>query len=310
MSGRSVSIVIPFFNAAATLRETLISAVGHRDIDVEIIAVDDGSTDDSLAIARGFEPAVTVLTGPNRGVSAARNRGFAASNGAWIVFLDSDDLLLPGTLKRRLEAAAETGADVIVCDWQELIDRGGKTVAGDTRSVDISALQSDGEIACATYLWASTAALLYRRSLVKKIGGFSADLPVIQDARFLFDATFHGARFGRSDHVGALYRILPQSLSRRDPAKFWRDVLTNGKQIEALWSARGPLTPKQREALASIYDHAARGLVAAEHGDYFEAVERERKLGVKLPLHPRIAYPLARSIGLKQTKRVLKLLGR
>ena len=71
-----------------------------------------------------FRARVRVLTGPNRGVSAARNRGIAETAGEWIVFLDADDLLIPGTLRRRLETAEATGADVVVCDWQEFLDRG------------------------------------------------------------------------------------------------------------------------------------------------------------------------------------------
>ena len=106
---------------------------------------------------------------------------------------------------------------------------------GPVRSVDVEALAADPEVACATRFWAPPAALMYRRSLVDKIGGFRPDLPVIQDARFLFDAASHGAGFARSPHVGAFYRVRPQSLSRRDPARFWRDVLLNGTQIEALW---------------------------------------------------------------------------
>src|SRR5712692_4310322 len=70
-----------------------------------------------------------------------------------------------------------------------------------------------------------------RRSLVEKIGGFREDLPVIQDARFLSDATYHGASFVHSPHLGARYRISLQGLSRRDPARFWRDVLLSGRQI-------------------------------------------------------------------------------
>jgi glycosyltransferase involved in cell wall biosynthesis len=305
-----ISIVVPFFNAAGTLRETLDSALAQRDSKAEIIAVDDGSSDGSLAIAHRFEPMVRIFTGANNGVSAARNRGIAASNGDWVVFLDSDDLLLPGTLKQRLDAARRSGSDVVICDWKELVDYGGRTVEGDVKTVDFEALERDAEIACATHVWASTAALMYRRSLVDKIGGFRADLPVIQDARFLFDAAFHGARFVHSSHIGALYRVAPQSLSRRDPARFWRDVLLNGRQIEALWRGRGELSEAQRTALASIYDHAGRGLFAADQAEYFEAVDCERRTGAPMPLHPRITAPLAKAIGMKRAKRVLKFLGR
>ena len=164
---------------------------------------------------------------------------------------------------------------------------GDGTVDGAVRSVDLAALEADAEIGCATHVWATTAALLYRRSLVEKIGGFREDLPVIQDARFLFDAAYHGARFAHSPHLGARHRLSPQSLSRRDPARFWRDVLLNGKQIEALWRARGSLSARHREALKGIYNNAARGLFAAADSQFFEAV------AVTAPPRRRTAAPPA-----------------
>src|SRR6266851_8108880 len=83
-----ICVVIPCFNAAETLPAAIESACTQDVAGVEIIVVDDGSTDTSLAIARRFEPLVRVVTGPNRGVSTARNRGIAGTRGAWIVFLD------------------------------------------------------------------------------------------------------------------------------------------------------------------------------------------------------------------------------
>ena len=257
-----------------------------------------------------YRPNVRVLTGPNRGVSAARNRGIEESGKEWIVFLDADDLLTAGTLRQRLDTVAKTEADVAICDWQELVDTNDGYVDGSVRSVDRDAIEADAEIACATNVWAPPAALMYRRSLVEKIGGFREDLPIIQDARFLFDAACCGARFAHSPHVGALYRLNEHSLSRGNLERFWLDVLTNGKQIEALWRARRNLSPNQRDALAGIYNHAARGLFAAEHPGYFEAVECQRALGGHLPLHPRVAAPLARALGLGGARRFLACVGR
>jgi glycosyltransferase involved in cell wall biosynthesis len=305
-----VSIIVPCFNAAATIGATIEGALSEAENTREIVIVDDGSTDESLEIARSFEPCVRVLTGPNRGASAARNRGIAETAGEWIVFLDADDLIAPGTLQQRLATAEVTGADVVVCDWQELFSSEHGTDDGAVRSIDLAALEADAEIGCATHVWATTAALLYRRRLVEKIGGFREDLPVIQDARFLFDAAYHGARFAHSPHLGACHRILPQSLSRSNPGAFWRDVLVNGKQIEALWRARGELSSKHREALKGIYNNAARGLFAAADPYFFEAAVTLRRLGGELPLHPRIAALLARAVGLTSARQILRLFGR
>jgi glycosyltransferase involved in cell wall biosynthesis len=284
-----VSVIIPTFNAAVTIGEAIKSAGAQKHVDPEVVIVDDGSTDRSLDIACSFEPHVRVVTGPNRGASAARNRGIAETSGEWILFLDADDLLLAGTLSRRLETAEATRADVVVCDWQEFLDPGDGSVDGTVRSVDLAALEADAEIGCATHVWVTTAALLYRRSLVEKIGGFREDLPVIQDARFLFDAAYHGARFAHSPHLGARHRLSPQSLSRRDPARFWRDCLLNGKQIEALWRVRGTLTLERMAALAEIYNGATHGLFRVSDPTFREALAALRASGLPVSGRNRLA---------------------
>jgi glycosyltransferase involved in cell wall biosynthesis len=304
-----VAVVVTAFNAGKTLAATLESAFGQDHVG-EIVVVDDGSRDDTLEIARRYEPRVKVLTGPNRGVSAARNRGVAETTSDWLLFLDSDDLLLPNTVAKRLAAAAgASDADVVICDWEEFIDDGrGVLSQGTHRRIDWVMLGRDPELATATDVWATTAALLYRRSLVERIGGFRADLPVIQDARFLFDASFHGAHFAYAPHIGARYRVVEGSNSRRDPARFWRHVLLNGAQIEELWRARGTLDAARLEALAGVYNNAARGLFAAAHPAYFEAVALQRKLGLSLPRHTRVAAPLAWAVGLRAARSIVSLL--
>jgi len=299
-----VSIVVPCFNAATTIGATIEGALRQGNNPQDVLIIDDGSNDCSLTIANSFEPRVRVLTGPNLGASAARNRGIAETKGEWIVFLDADDLLNSGTLRRRLETAEATGADVVVCDWQEFFDGRDGTVDGAVRSVDLAALEADAELACATHVWASTAALMYRRSLVEKIGGFREDLPVIQDARFLFDAAFHGARFAHSPHLGARHRISPQSLSRRDPARFWRDCLLNGTQIEALWRARGTLTSERISALADIYNGAAHGLFRAGDPSFRQALAALRTSGLPVSRRNRLAELLSDVAGHRRAVRL------
>ncbi len=285
----SVSVVIPCFNAAATLGATIASAMAQGGCGSEIVVVDDGSTDASPAIARGFGPNVRLFTGPNRGVSAARNRAIAETAGEWLVFLDADDLLLPETLARRLATAQATDADIVVCGWRDLVEDGSGPTEEPVRSVDFEALAADPEVACAAEVWAPPAALMYRRGLVERIGGFRPDLSVIQDARFLFDAALHGAQFARSGHIGAVYRVRADSLSHRDPARFWRCVLLNGTQIEALWRARGSLGVRQRVALSNIYNGAAHGLFRAGDPSYRKALAALRAAGLPIGRRNRVA---------------------
>lgn len=111
----SVSVVIPAYNASPFLRETLASALAQTHRPLEVIVVDDGSTDDTAAIAESFGPPVRVIRQPNQGESVARNRAIDEAAGEWIAFLDADDLWKPEKLAAQL-ALAEPDVVAIQCD--------------------------------------------------------------------------------------------------------------------------------------------------------------------------------------------------
>ena len=113
---QSVSVVIPCYNAAAYLRETLDSALGQTHPPLEVIVVDDGSTDDSAAIAQSYGPPVRVIRQENQGESVARNRGIDEAKGDWIAFLDADDLWKPTKLQKQL-GAVEPGVICVHTEW-------------------------------------------------------------------------------------------------------------------------------------------------------------------------------------------------
>jgi hypothetical protein len=223
------------------------------------------------------------------------------------VFLDADDVLLPGTLEKRLDTASTTNADVIICDWKETIGLGNHPVGTSIKSLDMTAVTADAEVAFATHAWASPAALMYRRAIVRKIGGFREDLPVVEDARFLFDAAYRNASFGHSAHVGAEHRVLSDSLSRRDPALFWRCVLLNGKQIEALWRSRGALSTRHLAALCNIYNGAAHGLFRAHDPTFRDALAALRASLLPISRRNRLAELMSNLAGQTSASRIAQL---
>ena len=103
------SVVIPAFNAEATIVSSVASVLGQTRTDVEAIVIDDGSTDGTVAaVERIPDQRVRLNVQPNSGVSTARNAGIATARGRYIAFLDSDDLWLPRYLELAAEALAST----------------------------------------------------------------------------------------------------------------------------------------------------------------------------------------------------------
>src|SRR4051812_26873537 len=96
-----VSVIIPTYNRANVVSEAVESVLNQTYSKVELIVVDDGSTDDTLEKLRRFGNTITVITQENAGPSAARNAGIANARGDLIAFLDSDDLWLPTNLERQ-----------------------------------------------------------------------------------------------------------------------------------------------------------------------------------------------------------------
>jgi glycosyltransferase involved in cell wall biosynthesis len=123
--GPTISVVIPSYNCAPYLRETIESVLGQTYAPIEVLIVDDGSTDGSLEIARGFDLPVRVITQTNSGVSVARNRGIDEAQGEWIAFVDADDLWEPTKLERQIESLAEEANDDVVCLYTDFYRFGG-----------------------------------------------------------------------------------------------------------------------------------------------------------------------------------------
>ena len=124
---RTYSVVIPAFNAERFLGEAIASALAQTLPPLEVLVVDDGSTDGSRAVAEGFGAAVRVFTGPNAGPSAARNRGVREARGSWIAFLDADDLFEPGYLAAAEEHLAAHPGVGLLCSGVRILEGGRPT---------------------------------------------------------------------------------------------------------------------------------------------------------------------------------------
>jgi glycosyltransferase involved in cell wall biosynthesis len=172
-----VSVIIPTYNRGWIVKEAIDSVLGQDFSDYELIVVDDGSDDNTREILGAYGKAVTVLQQPNRGVSAARNRGIAAAAGGLIAFLDSDDLWLPGKLTTQVKFFEEN-ADALINQTQEIWIRNGIRVNPKKRHHKFSGMIFEPSLALCLV---SPSAVMIKKSLFDTVGVFDEKLPACED---------------------------------------------------------------------------------------------------------------------------------
>jgi len=174
-----VSVVIPTLDRCAFTAEAVASVLDQTVSDLELVVVDDGSTDGTAAhLERSFsDPRLQILRQENRGVSAARNRGARATRGPWLAFLDSDDLWLPAKLERQLDLLRPP-EPAPACYTEEVWHRRGRWA--NPRKVHA---KHDGWIFphCVPLCIVSPSSVLLRREVFDELGGFDESLPACED---------------------------------------------------------------------------------------------------------------------------------
>jgi len=195
-----VSVIIPNYNYGRFLEESIGSALNQTYPNVEVIVVDDGSTDDSVDVANSFNDRIRFISQENAGVSAARNRGIAESRGEVIAFLDSDDVWLPEKLEKQMRIL-EKDPDVglVHCGYIE-VDSDGKPgqihVDGMSGQVAIELLRYRRPV-----ILGGGSAAIVRRSIFDRIGGFDPNVSPAEDWEFYY-------RCARICKVGFVAEIL------------------------------------------------------------------------------------------------------
>jgi len=173
----TVSVIIPTYNRGWTICEAVDSVLTQDHRPMEIILVDDGSTDDTPDRLAGYGSRIHVIRQPNRGVSAARNRGIAEASGELIAFLDSDDAWLPGKLSRQV-AFFQEHADALICQTQELWIRKGVRVNPRQRHRKPSGMIF---LESLHLCLVSPSAVMARKRLFEQVGLFDESLPACED---------------------------------------------------------------------------------------------------------------------------------
>jgi peptidoglycan/xylan/chitin deacetylase (PgdA/CDA1 family) len=218
----SVSIIVPCYNASATLPHTIASVRRQSVRDWQLILVDDGSRDETLAVARAAaraDPRIKVLTQPNAGVAAARNAGLRAADAPWALFLDSDDTLRRRALRQLLNAARAAPKASVIIGRSARVDRHGKLWR--SPRYDLSEPFRVLAYACGIVIHSA----LVRTDLVRRVGGFDETLSSAEDWDLWQRLARGGAAFIQLDEVVALYRSRSGSLSK-NIEQLAKDTLT------------------------------------------------------------------------------------
>ena len=171
-----VSVVIPTYNRGWIVGEAVESVLAQDYAAFELIVVDDGSTDDTAAVLAAYDD-VVVVEQPNRGVSAARNRGVEHSRGDLIAFLDSDDLWLPEKLSTQVAFFLEHPA-ANVCQTQEIWIRNGRRVNAGRRHEKPAGMFFERSLELCLV---SPSAVMLKKEFFEVMGGFDESLPACED---------------------------------------------------------------------------------------------------------------------------------
>ena len=219
------SLIIPTFNHARFLGAAIDSALAQTLGAVDVIVVDDGSTDDTPAVLARYAGRVRVLRQPNRGLSSARNAGLAAARGTFVAFLDADDVMAPTKLAAQLEVLERSPAiGWTYCDvLMETVATGATAKASERFGYAARAL--DGwlfpELIHGNFIPAI--APLVRRTALETAGGFDERLTALEDwDMWLRLSLIAEARY--TPAVLVTYRIRPGGMSedraRMDKSRF------------------------------------------------------------------------------------------
>lgn len=247
-----VSVIIPTFDRRALVREAVSSVLAQAGVDVELIVVDDGSTDGTAdALEAEFGSALTVLRTGNRGVSAARNSGVAASCGELIAFLDSDDTWLPGKLAAQVAMFADPSVEI--CQTDEIWIRNGRRVNPHRKH-----RKPEGDVFLASLglCLISPSAVMLRRSLFERVGGFDEDLPACED----YDLWLRIARTTPVHLVAKAYVVKRGGHADQLSRKFWGMDRFRVRSLSRLLDAG--LDPRREEAVRAVLAEKCRILAA------------------------------------------------
>jgi len=222
-----VSVIIPNYNRAGLIGETISNLLAQTLPPYEIIVVDDGSTDKSIEVIRAFEAKVILLQQQNAGPGAARNAGLKVASGDYVQFQDSDDLLSLNKLQAQTEQLESSGGDIAFGPWAHVLIQ---DLRIQFESCVLQQALPPPTVKLHAWLlrgWATILqSLLFRREFLVASGNYRTDVRYGEDMEFFFRILCRSPRVVFAGECLTLYRVdAPNKLSHDSgQAKSRRDL--------------------------------------------------------------------------------------
>lgn len=225
-----VTVVIPLYNQKEFVAHAIESVLNQSISDIEVIVVDDGSTDNPAAILEQFGKKIEVIEQQNQGLAAARNAGLSRASGEFIQFLDADDFLHRDKIALQLRDIEEKGSRISYCEVFQYDMSSGQTF-----------LRYVGEIADLFprlyNQWLPYPlpihSLLFHRSIFEEYGGFPEDLKAVEDRYFLSILVLSGEKISYFPFIGGGRRLHRHNMNKNRKhiyeymVKYYKTIATN-----------------------------------------------------------------------------------
>jgi glycosyltransferase involved in cell wall biosynthesis len=308
-----VSIIIPCFNASRWLSEAIDSCLQQTYSNIEIIIIDDDSTDNSLEIIKmygaKYSNKIKWRSIPHSGGNHCRNLAISLSHGEYIQFLDADDYILPEKIERQVKFLETTDADVVYGDWRYQHHNSDGTIQ--LSNIEISGIQNDILESLLATWWVAVASLLYKRKAVEKSDGWDESLPAVQDRDFFLSVVINGAKVKYQAGCYSIYRrygdVTVSTCSK--PRWIACHCLVLEKTESKLLELKR-LSNNYRRAIAACYFDLARASLFIDYSLYLKLVDAalNRFPDFEGNSTKRFYHLIRTIIGFRRTERIICLI--
>lgn len=245
-----ISIIVPVYNVENEVSRCIESILAQKYTNIEVILVNDGSSDKSAEICEQYEKMdsrVHLINKENGGVSSARNKGLEKANGSWICFVDSDDYVSDDYITNFTNSLGYTYADIVCCGVVEKKGYDEKNVLHNIGMESSVVVNNITDFICTlidnkehsnkginAQLLGYPVSKLYKRSVIKDIA-FNEKIRIREDALFNIEAFSRAKKIAVNSHVGYYYVIREDSAMGRYYENYLQEVISYLTYVQKLW---------------------------------------------------------------------------